>query len=441
MPTEILMPALSPTMTEGILAKWCKSEGDEIQAGDVIAEIETDKATMEVEAPEDGVLGKILVPDGTKGVKINSPIAWLLVDGEDKSALESMKTAVAAESDSTESKSPCNSSEKMKSPCHSSEKTKSHCVSGKKSCANSPAASCSSNNEVEKENTGGRIFASPLAKRIAAQNNIELTAIQGTGPRGRIVKSDVLAAGSNTQAAYQNQPINISRQAPSKITISGIRQAIADKLTDAKRNIPHFYLSVEVAVDKLLEMRADINKDNEAKQMSKISVNDLIVKATALAFRDMPEANVSWQDTHIDQYHNIDAAVAVSVEGGLFTPIVKDADRKSVFDISKEIKELVTRTKAGQLKSEEFLGGSFTISNLGMYNIDNFKAILNSPQSSIFAVGKAKKIPMVKNDKIVIGNVMSITVSCDHRAIDGAVCANLVNKVKYYLENPFKLLI
>ncbi|NRA73237.1 MAG: pyruvate dehydrogenase complex dihydrolipoamide acetyltransferase [Rickettsiales bacterium] len=433
MPTEILMPALSPTMTEGILAKWCKAEGDEIKAGDVITEIETDKATMEVEAPEDGVLGKIIVPDGTKGVKINSVIAMLLVDGEDASALKDMDVQTATTQQSDEAKVSDSSCEEKKTVCASkNEEVK----------VDSSAKSCSSvshkvNDEIK------RIFASPLAKRIASQNNIELSVIEGTGPRGRIVKSDVLLAvdtGSKKHSC-KGKCSNVARQAPSKITISGFRQSIADKLSEVKRNIPHFYLSVEVNVDKLLSMRADINEDNKEKQAAKISVNDLIVKATALAFRDIPEANASWQGTHIDQYHNVDAAVAVSVDGGIFTPIVKDADKKSVFEVSKEIKELVARAKAGELKPNEFLGGSFTISNLGMYNIDRFAAILNPPQSCIFAVGKAKKIPVVEGDKIIISNVMNITVSCDHRVVDGAVCAIVVNKVKSYLENPFKLLI
>jgi len=407
MPVEVLMPALSPTMTEGTLVKWCKAEGDEIKSGDVVAEIETDKATMEVEALEDGTLGKILISARTKGVAVNSPIGIILLKGEDKSALKDIKKKNA----------PLSSS-KTKEPEASSSMS---CVSSLKSCDENKA------------------FASPLARRIAAQSEVNLIELEGSGPRGRVVKADVLEA-VNKQCGVKRSSAK-ARQAPSKVKISGFRRAIADKLTQVKQNAPHFYLYMETNVEKLLEMRADINKDNEAKLTLKISVNDLIVKAIALAFRDVPEANVSWQGDHIEQYNNVDASVAVSVDGGIFTPIIKDADQKSVFEISKEVKALAARAKVGELNPVEFLGGSFTISNLGMYGIDSFAAILNPPQSCIFAVGVAKEVPVVKEDKIVVGSIMSITCSCDHRVIDGAVCARLMNKIKDYLENPVRLLI
>ena len=411
MPIEILMPALSPTMTEGTLAKWCKTEGDEVISGDVIAEIETDKATMEVEAIEDGTLGKILIPAGTKGIAVNSAIGVLLLKGEDKSALKDIKekseSIFSAETEETE---------QVSEVSHADSHSSSEC-----------------SNEI-------KIFASPLAKRIASQNDVDLSVLKGSGPKGRVVKADVLEI-INTPCDVNQQLTIKARQVPSKVEINGLRRAIADKLTESKQTAPHFYLYMEASVDKLLEMRADINLDNESKQIPKISVNDLIVKAIALAFKDVPEANVSWQGDHIEQYNNVDASVAVSVEGGIFTPIIKDADQKSVFEISKEVKALAARAKTGELNPAEFLGGSFTISNLGMYGIDSFSAILNSPQSCIFAVGAAKKVPVVKKDKVVVGSLMSITCSCDHRAIDGAVCAKLMNAVKGYLENPFKLLI
>lgn len=421
MPVEILMPALSPTMTEGILSKWCKAEGDAVKVGELIAEIETDKATMEVEAMENGTIGRILIPAGTKGVKINSAIAIILLKGEDKSVLDVVTERSLSEAYDVK-KEP---EQDMPSiPCTGQQPEKE----SKSISVPLPVASCSSSSTE-------RIFASPLAKRIASQSGVDLFSVKGTGPRGRVIKSDVLAS-KPTRVAHTK-----ARQAPSKIEITGLRKAIATKLTEVKQNAPHFYLSVEINVDKLLDMRNDINKDIEGDKASKISVNDLVVKAVSLSFRDMPEANLAWKGEHIEQYNNVDASVAVSVDGGIFTPIIKDADQKSVFDISKEVKELVIRARSGALRPEEFLGGSFTISNLGMYGIDSFSAILNSPQSCIFAVGAAKKIPIVKEDKIVIGNVMSVTISCDHRAVDGVVCAKLINKVKDYLESPFKLLI
>jgi pyruvate dehydrogenase E2 component (dihydrolipoamide acetyltransferase) len=417
-PIEILMPALSPTMTEGTLAKWCKSEGDAIKIGDVIAEIETDKATMEVEAMENGILGKILIPASTKGVKVNSLIAIILLKGEGESSLKEFAAKPAEMPQSS-----CS----LKMPQEEVEAT---------------IASTKKEPEVtvtQARGTSDRIFASPLAIRIASQNQVDLSLITGSGPAGRIVKSDVMDF-INT-VGPRKQVITKQRKAPSRVEVQGLRRAIAAKLTEVKQNAPHFYLSIYVDVDKLLDMRVDINKDSEDNKSPKISVNDLVIKAISLAFRDMPQANIAWNGDHIEQYHNVDASVAVSVDGGIFTPIVKDADQKSVFEISKEVKSLAARAKSGELSLNEFIGGSFTVSNLGMYGIDNFIAILNPPQSCIFAIGAAKKVPVVKGDKIVIGNVMNVTISCDHRVIDGAVCAKLMNKIRSYLENPFRLLI
>lgn len=404
------MPALSPTMTEGTLAKWCKAEGDAVKMGELLAEIETDKAIMEMEATDDGIIGKILVPAGTKGVKVNSAIGVILLKGEDKSVLKDIVNKTAPEASDNKASEPI--VQELK-------------------------AAIAIEVPLKQQDSNRKVFASPLAKRLASQNDLDLSELEGSGPRGRIIKSDVLERINNRIGTKKTK----ARQAPSRVEVTGLRKAIAQKLTEVKQNAPHFYLSMDVSVDKLLEMRVDINKDNEAKQAPKVSVNDLVVKAIALAFKDMPEVNLAWQGSHIEQYHNVDASVAVSVDGGIFTPIIKDADQKSVFEISKEVKTLAARAKAGELKPEEFMGGSFTVSNLGMYGIDRFTAILNPPQSSIFAVGAAKQVPVVKGDKIVIGSIMNITISCDHRAVDGAVCAQLMNKIKDYLENPFRLLI
>jgi pyruvate dehydrogenase E2 component (dihydrolipoamide acetyltransferase) len=404
-PIEILMPALSPTMTEGNLAKWLKQEGDLVKPGDVIAEIETDKATMEVEAVDEGIIGKIMVPAATRGVAVNSLIALLLEEGESSDVLASYTPKI-------------NKVEQI-------EKKQETMIADK------PAASSALKPEIK---DSGRVKASPLAKRIAQIEKIDLNRIAGTGPHGRIIKQDVIESLSNKKQ-------NILQRNPREyiaIENSNIRRVIAKRLVESKQNIPHFYLSIECNVDKLLNMREDLNLDATEY---KISVNDLIIKAVALALRDVPEANSSWTEDAILQYNNVDVAVAVAIEGGLITPIIKNADQKSIIEISNEMKILAKRARENALKPEEFQGGGFSISNLGMYGIKKFQAIINPPQSCILAVGTSSKRPIVCDDKIVIANMLDLSLSCDHRVVDGAVGAKFLGALKSYIERPLKMML
>lgn len=416
MPIKILMPALSPTMTEGNLVKWNKKEGDKIESGQVIAEIETDKATMEVEAADEGILGKILVQGGTKAVKVNTVLALILEEGEDASALD--KVEIESSNTAVTDQPVQNTPEQ-------------------------PKATQVSVEETHQVNAASRVFASPLAKRIASQNNIDLSKISGSGPRGRIVKADL----SNVSASKGCSPLGnqVSRITPEsqKLEISSMRDIIAKRLTEAKQQVPHFYLSIDCQIDKLLDMRAQINSaaSNSDKPEWRISVNDLVVKAVALAFRKVPEANAAWNGNSIIQHNNIDVSVAVAIKDGLITPIVQNADQKSVFAISSEIKQLVGKAKAGTLKPAEFQGGSTTVSNLGMYGVKQFNAIINPPQSAIFAIGAGQEVPGVVNGIIEPITVMNVTLSCDHRIVDGAVGAQLLQAFKDSIENPSRLLI
>jgi len=416
MPIEILMPALSPTMTEGNLSKWHKKEGDKVSAGDVIAEIETDKATMEVEAVDEGTLGKIVVQQGTKNVKVGSPIAVLLEEGEDQS---SIKETVVSEK-------PKESNKEVEAVAKKSEPVEEK------------EAPIQKEHSIQNDQ---RVKASPLAKKIGMQSNVNLSTVQGSGPRGRIIKEDVLNAigsGGSGMAGH------IQRITPenSQMPISTMRSVIARRLSESKSNIPHFYLSVDCNVDRLLEMRSEVNGATDHKNPSyKISVNDLIIKATAKALHLVPEANTMWNEDSIIQHNNVDVAVAVAIKDGLVTPIIRNADQKNIFAISKEMKSLLSKATSGTLAPEEFQGGSATISNLGMYGIKQFNAIINPPQSCILAIGAARKETGVKCDKVVVVNLMNITISCDHRVIDGAVGATFLNTVKELLENPSRLLI
>jgi len=417
MPIEILMPALSPTMKEGNLAKWIKKEGDEIAAGDVIAEIETDKATMEVEAVEEGILGKILVADGTENVAVNSAIALLLEEGEEKSALDDYKV------ESTKAE-PEKEEEKTAEPTKTAEK--------------SP--------KVEQNNTpenNSRIAASPLAKRIAANENVNLSNVSGTGPKGRIVKDDILSflqSGASAVGIVRRNP-----QEYQEVKNSNVRKIIAKRLLESKQTVPHFYLSVDLNIDKLLEVRKALNDlantDQNGKPSYKISVNDLIIKAVALALKAVPEANSSWTDESILLYNNVDVSVAVAVDGGLLTPIVKNADQKSIKDISAEMKTLAKKAKEGKLQPEEFQGGGFSISNLGMYGIDSFQAIVNPPQSCILAVGAGVEKPIIQNGEFAVATVLNATLSCDHRSVDGAVGAEFLQALKKLIQNPIAMLV
>lgn len=409
MPIEILMPALSPTMKEGNLAKWVKKEGDKIKAGDVIAEIETDKATMEVEAVDEGVLGKILVAEGSENVAVNSPIALLLEDGENKSVLDSykIKGVVAPKVEA---------------------KKEEKVVETKAAQQNVQSSD--------------RIAASPLAKRIAQEKNVNLSSISGTGPHGRIVKEDVLNAGGSVNIAGV---VSRNPQEYHAIKNNNVRKIIAKRLLESKQNVPHFYLSVDLKIDKLLDLRKSINalaeEANSEKPAYKVSVNDLIIKAVALALKKVPEANSSWTDEAILIYNNVDVAVAVAVDGGLLTPVIRNADQKTIPQISNEMKALAKKARDGKLQPEEFQGGSFSISNLGMFGIDSFSAIINPPQSCILAVGAGVEKPVIENGEIAVATIMNVTLSCDHRAVDGAVGAEFLKALRKFVEHPVAMLM
>jgi pyruvate dehydrogenase E2 component (dihydrolipoamide acetyltransferase) len=421
MPIEILMPALSPTMTEGKLAKWLKKEGDAVKSGDVIAEIETDKATMEMEAVDEGTLGKILVPEGTEKVSVNQPIAMLLVEGESAGAA---KPAAAA-------------------PVPKAEAPKPAAVA----TAPTPAAP----KPLAAPKTGDRIFASPLAKRIAADAGIDLSGVQGSGPQGRIVKSDVeqaIASGGARKpapapAAAKAAPAPVAAvsdfgQPYKEVPNNNMRKTIARRLVEAKTTIPHFYLTIDCVLDDLLKLRKDIN---EKGGDYKVSVNDFVIKACALALRKVPQANASWTEDAVRLYDNVDISVAVSTPDGLITPIVRNADKKGLGAISNEVKDLAARAKTKKLKLEEFQGGGFSVSNLGMFGIKEFSAIINPPQVCILAVGKGDQRPVVKNGALAIANVMTCTLSCDHRVVDGAVGAEFMQAFQAFIENPLQMLL
>ena len=431
MPIEILMPALSPTMTEGNLAKWLKKEGDKIKSGTVIAEIETDKATMEVEAVEEGILGKILVADGTEGVKVNQVIALLLEEGEDKSVLDAYKPKVVE----TKSAAPATEAPaSVAAPTPALPSAPSFAPPAP--LAPSPIPNIS----------GGKVFASPLAKRIAAEAGLDLRMIQGSGPHGRVVRADVELAkttgGGMARGAVWRNP-----QEYVALPNNNMRKVIAKRLTESKQFVPHFYLTVSVELDKLLEVRKELNTEaeliagKEGKPSYKLSVNDLVIKAVAMGMKKIPGANAMWTDEAVLRFNNIDISVAVAIDGGLITPIVRNADQKTVMQISNEMKDLAARAKAGKLKPEEFQGGGLSISNLGMYGVKNFAAIVNPPQGCILAVGAGEERVVVKKGQMVVANVMDVTLSVDHRVVDGALGAEFLSAFKRYIESPSLLLV
>ncbi len=413
MPVKILMPALSPTMEHGNLAKWIKKEGDAVSAGEVIAEIETDKATMEVEAVDEGVLTKIIVQEGAQEVAVSSLIAVLLEEGEDASVIDDFvaKNSAPAAKPESEVKSPQITNEQ---PISSSTKIEQ---------------------KVPKVGVAGRVFASPLAKRIASNEGISLSSIVGTGPHGRIVKADVLAGGS-AKGRVQRHP-----QEYNLVPNNNMRKVIAKRLVESKQTIPHFYLSIECAMDSVLDARAQINAGFGDDKSKRLSVNDFVILATAKALKDIPEANASWSDEAIMMYNNIDVSVAVAIEGGLITPVIRNADQKEITKISSEMKDLAKRARENSLKPEEFQGGGFSISNLGMYGIKSFNAIVNPPQGCILAVGASSKRVVVMNDKIEMRTMMDVNLSCDHRVVDGAVGALFLNAFKKYMESPVLMFI
>jgi pyruvate dehydrogenase E2 component (dihydrolipoamide acetyltransferase) len=424
MPVNVLMPALSPTMTEGKLAKWTKKEGDKVKSGDVIAEIETDKATMEVESADEGTLGKILVPEGTEGVAVNTVIAMLLEEGETANDLGKTPAPKAAISAPTE---------QTKAPA---------------APVSTPAKT------VTAPQTGGnRVFASPLARRLAAEKGIDLSKVKGSGPHGRIVRDDLsgakagaaMAASSNAPARSMSTGVDAKKQADllgmayTEIPNNSIRKVVATRLLESKQTVPHFYLTVDCLIDDLLAAREKLNAD--AKGTYKLSVNDFVVKASAMALMAFPAANVSWTDNAILQYDSADISVAVATPNGLITPIVKAAHTKGLRQISEEVKDLAGRAREGKLKPVEFQGGTFSVSNLGMYGIKDFGAIINPPQACILAVGAGLQQPVVKNGQLAIGTVMSVTLSVDHRAVDGAVGAEYLQYFKRFIENPVSMLV
>ncbi len=429
MPTEILMPALSPTMEEGTLAKWLVKEGDTVSSGDLLAEIETDKATMEFEAVDEGTIGKILIPEGTEGVKVNTAIAVLLEDGEsaDDIAATPAKAPEAA-------------------PAAAGNEAAAPAVS--EAPAPAPAAPVKSD--------GGRIFASPLARRIAAQKGLDLAQIAGSGPHGRIVKADVEGATAPAPApaaaapvAAAAAPAGPSADAVAKmyegreyeeIKLDGMRKTIAARLSEAKQTIPHFYLRRDIKLDALLKFRSQMNKQLEGRGV-KLSVNDFIIKAVANALQQVPACNAVWAGDRVLQLKPSDVAVAVAIEGGLFTPVLQDADTKSLSALSTEMKDLAGRARERKLAPHEYQGGTFAISNLGMFGIDNFDAIVNPPHAGILAVGTGVKKPVVGDDgELTVATVMSVTMSVDHRVIDGALGAELLQAIVENLENPMVML-
>ena len=437
MPIEILMPALSPTMEEGTLAKWLVKEGDTVSSGDIIAEIETDKATMEFEAVDEGTIGKLLIAEGSEGVKVNALIAVLLEDGEEAS--DAVPSSASAD----------DAGDKAAATAVSAEPAT---PTAERSATPAPAAPAASD--------GTRIFASPLARRIAADQGLELSALQGSGPHGRIVKADVLAAGDApakpaptagpaVSAATPAPAPSVSADAIAKIyadrefteiPLDGMRKTIAARLTEAKQTIPHFYLRRDIKIDNLLSFRGQLNKQLEARGV-KLSVNDFIIKACALALQTVPAANAVWAGDRVLQLTPSDVAVAVAIEGGLFTPVLKDAEQKSLSTLSAEMKDLATRARSKKLAPHEYQGGSFAISNLGMFGIDNFDAVINPPHGAILAVGAGVKKPIIDDEgQVSVATVMSVTLSVDHRVIDGALGAELLQAIVDNLENPMGML-
>jgi pyruvate dehydrogenase E2 component (dihydrolipoamide acetyltransferase) len=434
MPINILMPALSPTMEEGTLARWLVKEGDKVTSGTVIAEIETDKATMEFEAIDEGTVGRIVIPEGTEGVKVNAPIAILLEEGES-----------AEDLDARPEERPVTAPSEASKP------------------GSVPRSEPRSGSTAQRSPTGERVFASPLARRIAADQGIDLRSIAGTGPNGRIVKADLASAGPGTTsrpASFSSPsapaaPRAVSAPAASdaeavkrlyadrefeEVKLDGMRKTIAARLSEAKQTIPHFYLRRDVHLDALLRFRAQLNKELADRDV-KLSVNDFIIKACALALQQVPDCNAVWAGDRVLKLKPSDVAVAVAIEGGLFTPVLRDADSKSLSTLSNEMKDLAARARSRKLAPHEYQGGSFAISNLGMMGVENFDAVINPPHASILAVGAGVRKPVIgADDQIEVATVMSLTLSVDHRVIDGALGARFLSAVKQNLEHPLGML-
>ena len=451
MPINILMPALSPTMEKGNLAKWLKKEGDKVKSGDVIAEIETDKATMEVEAVDEGTIAKILVPEGTADVPVNDIIAVLAGEGED------VKSAASASAAPAKAEAPKAEAPKVEAP-------KAAPAEAPKPVAAAPAAAP----QAAASAPGQRVFSSPLARRLAKEFGLDLSRVLGTGPHGRVVARDVEGAksgqGLKPAAAPSAAPAAAGISAPPPagpsdqqiralfaegsyevVPHDNMRKVIAQRLTAAKRDIPHYYLTTDCDIGKLLAAREEINaaapKDKDGKPAYKISVNDFVIKALAVALQRVPDANVTWTESGMLRHKVSDISVAVSIPSGLITPVIRSAHLKPVSVISAEMKDFAARARARKLKPEEYQGGTTAVSNLGMYGIKDFTAVINPPQSSILAVGMGEERAVVRNGKIEVANIMSVTLSCDHRAMDGALGAQLVSAFRSLIENPIMMVV
>jgi pyruvate dehydrogenase E2 component (dihydrolipoamide acetyltransferase) len=442
MATNILMPALSPTMEEGNLVKWHVKEGDKVKSGDVIAEIETDKATMEVEAVDEGRVGKLLVAEGTQGVKVNAPIAILVGEGESTPA-----TPAAAAPSAKAAAAPTNGGG---APAPVPAKPVA-------APAAEPGALMRAGMHDAAPSQGYRVFASPLARRLAKERGIDLSAVIGSGPNGRVVKSDVEQAkpgGAPSRAPGTAVAMGMTDQQVLKLYEPGsydivphdnIRKIIARRLIEAKTTIPHFYLTLDTEIDALLKLRADFNfaapKDKEGNPTWRVSVNDLIIKALAMALIKVPDANVTWTESGMLHHKRADVGVAVAIPGGLITPVVRKADTKRITEISDDMKDFIKRAKERKLAPHEYQGGTTAVSNLGMYGIKDFAAVINPPHSTILAVGAGIEKPVVRSGKIEVATIMTVTLSSDHRAVDGALGAELLTAFKDYIEKPASLLV
>jgi pyruvate dehydrogenase E2 component (dihydrolipoamide acetyltransferase) len=459
MPVNILMPALSPTMEKGNLAKWLKKEGDAIKSGDVIAEIETDKATMEVEAVDEGILAKILVPEGTADVAVNEIIGVIAAEGEDAKSVAAPAKAEALKAETAKAEAPKAEAAKVESP-------QAAAVKADAPAAAAPAAAAPAKTE------GDRPFASPLARRLAKEAGLDLTKVQGSGPHGRIVEKDIetAKAGGGAKAAAaapvatgpavagarpaaaplatgmsdDNVKKLFAPDSYEEVPHDGMRKTIARRLSEAKQTIPHFYLTIDCELDALLKLRAELNAaapEKDGKPAYKLSVNDMVIKALALSLRAVPDANVSWTENTMLKHKHADVGVAVSIPGGLITPVIRDACHKTLSQISNEMKDMAARAKNRKLKPEEYQGGTTAVSNLGMFGVKDFAAIVNPPHATILAVGAGEQRAVVKNGALAVATVMSVTLSTDHRAVDGALGAELMQAFKGFIEKPMAMLV
>jgi pyruvate dehydrogenase E2 component (dihydrolipoamide acetyltransferase) len=425
MPIELKMPALSPTMEEGTLAKWLVKEGDEVKSGDILAEIETDKATMEFEAVDEGTIAQILVKEGTDGVKVGALIAIIAGEGEGASSAKAAPAAKKEEAPKEEAKKPAPAPAAKAEPV--------------------PAPKAEPEVKAAAASSGDRVKASPLARRIAEQTGMDLTSLQGSGPGGRVVKADLdgARAGGAAPAARAEAPAAAPAQIPDipheAVKLSNMRKVIARRLTESKQTVPHIYLTVDIQLDALLKLRAELNK-GLASRAVKLSVNDMLIKALAVALIEVPSCNVMLAGDQLVTFSRADISVAVSIPSGLITPIIKGADTKSMSAIANEMKDLATRAKDGKLKPEEYQGGTASLSNMGMFGIKQFEAVINPPQGMIMAIGAGEKRPYVVNDELTVATIMSATGSFDHRAIDGADGARLMAAFKRLVESPLGML-